>query len=94
MPGGSHTRVLSIDGEHLLATALMWTSLRRTHSYGNLPYNITDECNILIIYLLWREGFVTMRVIKGRKGGEMLYLHNRRSWAQDPNSQNNPLVGP
>ncbi len=33
--GGSHTCVFSIDREHPLAT-----SLRRTHSYGNLPHNI------------------------------------------------------
>jgi hypothetical protein len=66
--------VFSISQEHLLATALMWTSLRWTPSYGNLPYNITDDCNILIIYLLWREDFVTMRVIEGQKSGEMLYL--------------------
>jgi hypothetical protein len=31
-----------------------------------------------------------MRVIEGQKGGEMLYLHNCRSWAQDPNSQKQP----
>jgi hypothetical protein len=32
--------VFSIDQEQPLATSLMWPSLRRTHSYGNLPYNI------------------------------------------------------
>jgi hypothetical protein len=35
--GGSH--VFSIGREHPGSTALMRPSLRRTHSYGNLPYN-------------------------------------------------------
>ncbi len=38
--GGSHTRVFSIGQERPQHTALMWPSLRKTHSYGNLSYNI------------------------------------------------------
>ncbi len=36
---GSHICVFSIVREHPGSTALMRPSLRRTHSYGNLPYN-------------------------------------------------------
>jgi hypothetical protein len=36
IPGGSHTHVFCI-GQTTRATALVRPSLRRTHSYGNLP---------------------------------------------------------
>jgi hypothetical protein len=39
--GISHTCVFSIGWGCPQATALVGRSLRRTHSYGNLPYNIT-----------------------------------------------------
>jgi hypothetical protein len=38
--GGSHTRVFSICQERPWANTLVQPSLRRTHSYGNVPYNI------------------------------------------------------
>ncbi len=37
--GVSRTHVFCIGWEHRWATALVPPSLRRTHSYGNLPYN-------------------------------------------------------
>ncbi len=48
--GGSHTCVFSIGQECPQATVLVWPSLRRTHSYGNLPYSITQPkfCKVLL----------------------------------------------
>jgi hypothetical protein len=40
--GGSHTRVFSISRERPWAIALVQPSLRRTHSYRNLPYNLSS----------------------------------------------------
>jgi hypothetical protein len=40
----SHTHVFSIDRQCPQATALMRPSLRRTHSYVNLPYNKITLC--------------------------------------------------
>jgi len=37
--GGSHTHVFSIGWECPRPIALVSPSLKRTHSYGNLPYN-------------------------------------------------------
>jgi hypothetical protein len=37
--GGSHTHVFSIGRECPWPIALVSMSLKRTHSYGNLPYN-------------------------------------------------------
>jgi len=39
--GGSHTRVFAIGWGCPQATTFVQPSVRRTHSYGNLPYNIT-----------------------------------------------------
>ncbi len=41
IPGGSHTGVFSNGWGRPRATTLVGPSLRRTHWYGNLPYNIT-----------------------------------------------------
>jgi hypothetical protein len=37
--GGSHTHVFSIGRECPRPIALVSPSLKKTHSYGNLPYN-------------------------------------------------------
>jgi hypothetical protein len=39
--GGSHTRVFAIGWGCPRATTLVGPFVRRTHSYGNVPYNIT-----------------------------------------------------
>jgi len=39
--GGSHTGVFAIGWGCPHATTHVRPSIRRTHSYGNLPYNIT-----------------------------------------------------
>jgi hypothetical protein len=59
--GGSHTRVFSISRESPQATTLVQPSLRGTHSYGNLPYNINivslDEIRVLKpeFFIFWAK---------------------------------------
>jgi len=50
----SHTRVFSTSRECPQATALVQSSLRRTHLYGNLPYNkMSQICSTLMCFLVY-----------------------------------------
>ncbi len=53
--GGSHTHVFSWGQEHTWAQALGCTSLRRTHSYKNLPYNIILYSQDLVLRSILRR---------------------------------------
>jgi len=50
----SHTRVFSMGQECPQATPLVQCSLRRTHLYGNLPYNkMSQICSTLMCFLVY-----------------------------------------